>query len=793
MDPWQVVADRSVHHPSICIIALIRNEGQFLDEWIAFHWLQGIRKFILFDDGSEDGTRKLLDKYIQRGIVDYRTVDRSAPHITKDKGHIRIKMDYINACLKEISAAREEHGLHWVLLADADEFAYAKNPNMTLAQALEAHYKGEICVNIFRKDFGSSGHIFRPKSGLVIENYVHSARHHRTSAPRKLIINLKPHNESIKVTRVPDTHQLLNPKEVQCIDNSQSQLQMNQYLRSLEDYDVRVKTFYLSSDQKYKTDPLRHFWDRNQHEFFDDSAPQRYACHVRLLLLYLLKDGQADSYGQSSGTFDGDLLETNVVASSLLTPEDSSLDNFGTTTAGLASSPSGAACASTSTGLLSKDPWAAVAERSSQQPRIAICSAIRNEGRDIEEWIAFHWLQGVRKFILYDDGSMDDTVQRLQKYVQRNIVDLRTLNRSIEGAPPERGHVGIQMAHVNACLEEMWTVRDVQGIDWVLLHDADEYAYPTDLADMTLAEALSNHYKDDPCVTIYRKDFGTSGHVYRPETGLMIENYVLSADGYRRDPDKLIINLRPLNESNRVKHVYGAHKVFHWRVRKDNICSIDKLQHLQMNHYLRSLEDYDLKVNTFYLATDDKYKIDPLKHFWERDRTEVIDDSAKQRYACKVRTLLAYMQEDRAEFVPSVHALSRLALAVDAPLSSSYLAAHAFGLKTIRRKTSSASSINKPSVTNDKLLSQLLGPHDPAAHPLLTDSFQEYPCQVRFSLVQQTQTGGDSFCLIYTLVYNLYLYLSLVGYQTHTGRPRYDLNKSYHHGLIRVTTTLLIS
>ena len=312
MDPWQVVAERSVQHPSIVIIALIRNEGRYLDEWIAFHWLQGVRKFVLFDDGSEDGTREILDKYIQRDIVDYRTVDRSAPHITKDKGHIRIKMDYINASLKEISAARDENGLHWVLLADADEFSYAKDPNLTLAQALEAHYKDEICANIFRKDLGSSGHILQPKSGLVIENYVYSARHHRTAAPRKLIINLRPHNESLKVTRVPDTHQLLNPKRAQCIDNSENQLQMNQYLRSLEDYDIKVKTFYMPSDQKYKIDPLKHFWDRNRHDILDDSAPQRYACHVRLLLLYLLKSSPADSYGQSSGTFDGDRLEANL-------------------------------------------------------------------------------------------------------------------------------------------------------------------------------------------------------------------------------------------------------------------------------------------------------------------------------------------------------------------------------------------------------------------------------------------------------------------------------------------------
>jgi hypothetical protein len=38
---------------------------------------------------------------------------------------------------------------------------------------------------------------------------------------------------------------------------------------------------------------------------------------------------------------------------------------------------------------------------------IAICTVMRNERRVLDEWIAFHWLQGVRHFVIYDDKSQD--------------------------------------------------------------------------------------------------------------------------------------------------------------------------------------------------------------------------------------------------------------------------------------------------------------------------------------------------------------------------------------------------
>lgn len=367
--------------------------------------------------------------------------------------------------------------------------------------------------------------------------------------------------------------------------------------------------------------------------------------------------------------------------------------------------------------LLVADPWALVAEHSYEEPVIAICAVVRNEEKDLDEWIAFHWLQGVRKFVLYDDGSVDDTVQKLQKYVKRGMVDLRMMNQSVNNPLREEFFEGKKMAHVNTCLLEMWAVRDVQGIDWVYLPDVDEYAHAMGPANTTLAQALHVHYGDDPCVVINRRDFGTCGHFRRPKTGLVIENYMLSARGYSHGP-KLFINLRPKNESNKVTYVFGPHKVS--KESTNPMCAHDnESQHLQSNHYLRSLEDYDVKLRNVSIPAATTFK-DPLKNFWDRNRHEVVDDSARQRFAHQVRALMAYMGEGRLEYVPSLQVLSLRApalMASEVPRTGHPPAQQAPAL-----------TLTGPS---DQLIIQLLGPPDPAQHPLITAGAKINDCQVR--------------------------------------------------------------
>ena len=289
-DPWATVAERSAKEPSIAICALIRNESGDLDEWIAFHWLQGVRKFVLYDDQSTDGTPEVLDRYIQRGIVKYRAVNGTAESVEhKTNGtDVNFQMKYLNECLEEALTTREESGIEWVLFSDADEYLYPKGLNTTVAQALDSLYRGQPCICFFRVDFGTSGHIDRPQHGLLIENYVHSAHDIRIE-PKKYIINLRPANATEAVSRLGETpHRIYGAHGAYCIEDRIVNFKMNQYLRSLEDYDRKIRSGFFSGIQKYTKDPFKQFWARELNEVLDDSAARGHAQDVRILLRYWL-------------------------------------------------------------------------------------------------------------------------------------------------------------------------------------------------------------------------------------------------------------------------------------------------------------------------------------------------------------------------------------------------------------------------------------------------------------------------------------------------------------------------
>ena len=45
------------------------DESNYLREWIEFHLMVGVDRFVLYDNGSEDNSREILDPYVAGGIV----------------------------------------------------------------------------------------------------------------------------------------------------------------------------------------------------------------------------------------------------------------------------------------------------------------------------------------------------------------------------------------------------------------------------------------------------------------------------------------------------------------------------------------------------------------------------------------------------------------------------------------------------------------------------------------------------------------------------------------------------
>jgi hypothetical protein len=53
----------------VAIVCIVKDEADYLAEWIAYHVALGVDHFIIYDNGSTDGTSALLERYINHGLV----------------------------------------------------------------------------------------------------------------------------------------------------------------------------------------------------------------------------------------------------------------------------------------------------------------------------------------------------------------------------------------------------------------------------------------------------------------------------------------------------------------------------------------------------------------------------------------------------------------------------------------------------------------------------------------------------------------------------------------------------
>lgn len=141
--------------------AIAKNEGLYIEEWLAYHTIVGVERFIIYDNGSTDDMKARLDPYINSGLVEYIYFPGRAKQLDA----------YYDALRRYKNRAR------WMGFIDLDEFVVSTRADGQLAPTvseileMDRHAAG---VAINWNVYGSSGHKTRPK-GLVIENYLYRA------------------------------------------------------------------------------------------------------------------------------------------------------------------------------------------------------------------------------------------------------------------------------------------------------------------------------------------------------------------------------------------------------------------------------------------------------------------------------------------------------------------------------------------------------------------------------------------------------------------------------------------
>lgn len=140
----------------VAIVCIVKDEADYLAEWLAYHVALGVDHFIIYDNGSTDGTSALLERYINHGLV------------------TRIDWPIGGGQLAAYNHALRMFGTTsaWLAYYDVDEF---------LVPLLDAdipsflsRFPDAADVRVPRVEFGFSGHRV-PPAGLSLDAYTQVA------------------------------------------------------------------------------------------------------------------------------------------------------------------------------------------------------------------------------------------------------------------------------------------------------------------------------------------------------------------------------------------------------------------------------------------------------------------------------------------------------------------------------------------------------------------------------------------------------------------------------------------
>lgn len=206
-----------------------------------------------------------------------------------------------------------------------------------------------------------------------------------------------------------------------------------------------------------------------------------------------------------------------------------------------------------------------------------LCAMIKDEQLYLKEWIDYHLNLGFTEIHLYEDEGSKSHVQIVKEYPNVYLYKLSDYV-SMEGLG--------QNAKRQYTLFNKFIKEHNQG--WCLFTDIDEYLH---LDNCTL-KSLTQEYSDYPGIKLQWKMFGANGHIERPTTGTLYDNYTESKNVNNRilgiGQHKTFVNLSIRgNEYLKDTHYYANAKFINGT---ENTLTFDKCW---IDHFVTmSFQDY---------------------------------------------------------------------------------------------------------------------------------------------------------------------------------------------------------
>jgi hypothetical protein len=211
-----------------CIVTIIRYGHSYLKEFIDYHTMIGVSKFIIYNNGI-----RITEEYPNCMIIDYPNCV-----IIDFPGDVMKRTAYSHFTINLLDTIEEE----WVLFIDSNEFLVPKK-HITIQKFIEEY--GELkSIGVVKKIFSTNGHINKPDNESYL-NYTLS----KTSSEIQTIVHKDVLKKNIHKKMFDDLNNILNTAKI--IDDTEI-ICINHYLRSWSELIHKIKHHErLQSHHKY--------------------------------------------------------------------------------------------------------------------------------------------------------------------------------------------------------------------------------------------------------------------------------------------------------------------------------------------------------------------------------------------------------------------------------------------------------------------------------------------------------------------------------------------------------------
>ena len=142
---------------NICIFTVIKDEEEYLDDFIRYHLNMGIDIFVFQDvfSHSHSYITGKYDKVYLHSVKELYSPDEIPQLIEDRKNKVPPQTDYINRGLRYIHSLNK---YDWCALIDIDEFITCTEKFPDIMDK----YKEHQAVLLYWQNYGCSGHIYKP-------------------------------------------------------------------------------------------------------------------------------------------------------------------------------------------------------------------------------------------------------------------------------------------------------------------------------------------------------------------------------------------------------------------------------------------------------------------------------------------------------------------------------------------------------------------------------------------------------------------------------------------------------